>query len=328
MFRKPWTTAEAQTAVKLRAEGKTYREIAVALHRTPGALIVLFSSRGHSLQRLLNGEVIAGRKTKQPWTYEELAKTREMLDAGLPYSKISRELGRNIQEVRAQFTTELKQHRNSRKKSNASTTTQEETSLLQEKVTERVMALLSKGEFPIDWLEMDQELGLEVGQSHRLYFQKATGEHHLEWLPAEDDRLLAAVKKRTMNWSTVTASLPQLIKTEVAKHGNEWQDVANFLTFRMQYAIAEARESYDSRIWEAVAEEVGTRDAKRCKLRWKKFVDPEIKAPWTFSEDDQLRALVKQHGMDFAKIAVLMVPQKTAASVRQAAKRLGLVKKT
>ena len=56
--------------------------------------------------------------------------------------------------------------------------------------------------------------------------------------------------------------------------------------------------------WTVVSSSVPERDRKQCRERWHNQLSPDVKNdPWTRAEDQQLSALQKQHGSQWARIA-------------------------
>jgi hypothetical protein len=63
-------------------------------------------------------------------------------------------------------------------------------------------------------------------------------------------------------------------------------------------------EKYAASHWKMVAAELGTRNSRQCRERWKNYLDPSLtKDPWSPQEDELLMDLYHTHGSQWALIA-------------------------
>jgi hypothetical protein len=63
-------------------------------------------------------------------------------------------------------------------------------------------------------------------------------------------------------------------------------------------------EKYGESNWKAIAAELGSRNCRQCRERWKNYLDPSLtKEPWSSEEDELLLDLYKTHGSQWSRIA-------------------------
>jgi hypothetical protein len=56
--------------------------------------------------------------------------------------------------------------------------------------------------------------------------------------------------------------------------------------------------------WKRIAAQLGGRNCRQCRERWKNYLDPNLsKAPWTVQEDALLLAMYREHGSRWTVIA-------------------------
>jgi hypothetical protein len=69
---------------------------------------------------------------------------------------------------------------------------------------------------------------------------------------------------------------------------------------RLAQLVAKHNESN----WNAIAEELGNRNCRQCRERWKNYLDPKLnKEVWTAKEDDLLMGKYEEYGSQWSLIA-------------------------
>jgi hypothetical protein len=144
------------------------------------------------------------------------------------------------------------------------------------------------------------------------------------WKPAEDAKLMEAVKKHGNNWVAVAKLVPGRTNEQCRKRWVRTLDPANNgtnltngkkgkWTPAEDAKLTEAVKKHDND-WVAVAAMVPGRTNKQCRQRWALSLDPadHVKKPgkWSPEEDAKLRKAVKTNGNDWVAVANL-VPGRT-----------------
>lgn len=92
-------------------------------------------------------------------------------------------------------------------------------------------------------------------------------------------------------------------------------------TYEEDKALREAVTKYGEN-WEQVSAEMKGRTVRQCRDRWNKYLAPTIKDRiWTDEEDDQLLALIQQHGTKWARLSQFF-PGRSDNSIKNRYKQL------
>lgn len=100
-----WTKEEDAQLLKLKGEGSSLSEIAIALGRSIGAINTrLVATHGFRVRKEYKKKTIhCSREGRRVWTEEESALLREWFAAGFSPAEIAKELGRNESFVTSQY---------------------------------------------------------------------------------------------------------------------------------------------------------------------------------------------------------------------------------
>lgn len=73
---------------------------------------------------------------------------------------------------------------------------------------------------------------------------------------------------------------------------------------------------YGESNWKRIAEQMGTRNCRQCRERWKNYLSPKVcKEPWTHAEDQLLQEKYKELGSQWSVIAKYF-PSRTDVNIK------------
>jgi hypothetical protein len=142
-----------------------------------------------------------------------------------------------------------------------------------------------------------------------------------KWPPAEDVKLMEAVKKYGKDWVAVAKLVPG--RTNVQCH-RRWVDTLTFSDGKKgKWTPAEVSNLKEAvkkcgKDWATVAKLVPGRTNEQCRSRWVAILDVSNgkKGEWTPAEDAKLTKAVNKHGNNWVTVATL-VPGRTNMQCRQ-----------
>jgi hypothetical protein len=145
----------------------------------------------------------------------------------------------------------------------------------------------------------------------------------ISWKPAEDAKLIEAVKKYGTDWLVVAAMVPDRTNQMCRQRWINTLDPANEKntgkwTPEEDAKLTEAVKKH-GKDWILVAAMIPGRTNSLCRQRWINTVDPANEkslGKWTTDEDAKLTEEVKKHGKDWLAVAA-MVPGRSNLQCRR-----------
>jgi hypothetical protein len=139
------------------------------------------------------------------------------------------------------------------------------------------------------------------------------------WTPAEDAKLIEAVKKLGEDWTAAAVLVPGRTKAQCCAR---WVDTldpsinSGKWTLEEDAKLTEAVKEHGKK-WVAVAAMVPGRTNVRCRARWVLTLDPDINTgKWTVEEDAKLADALKECGSSNWAAVAALVPGRTYKQCR------------